>query len=335
MDYAPGDSLVFLFAFTASDDGAGVADLTPTVSVCKVTAAVPAGTVVATGTATETAMDGLYSYVLPNAEAGYYVAKATTTSEDVTAVELFSLCTVSDRVALLDHLDADISDVATPADVPTAAQNADAVWDEATAGHVAAGSAGAALTAPPTAAAITDAVWDEATAGHVAAGSTGKALTDGSAPAATIADAVWDESIAAHTTAGSAARELHTAASYGTGQITVQGPINPITLAVQIIRGDTYDADESRAIEWTITGWSDFSGGTAKVRIQVAADTYVEYTAAITVGPSPATVQLELTSAQTALLNPDDYTYEVEITHANTHVVTPVRGKWTVDADVR
>jgi hypothetical protein len=103
----------------------------------------------------------------------------------------------------------------------TTATIADAVWDEALAGHAAGGSAGAALTgagsagdpwttalpgaygsgtagkiigdninatissrladasytAPPTVGAVADAVWDEALAGHAAGGSAGAALT--------------------------------------------------------------------------------------------------------------------------------------------------------------
>jgi hypothetical protein len=67
----------------------------------------------------------------------------------------------------------------------------------------------------PTAAAIADAVWDEALAGHAIAGSTGEALTDaasgGSAPsAADIADAVWDEAVSGHTGAGSFGELLDT-----------------------------------------------------------------------------------------------------------------------------
>jgi len=68
---------------------------------------------------------------------------------------------------------------------PTAAQIADAVWDEAASGHVGAGSFGeevqshstsAEITAlnDPTAGAIADAVWDEPRAGHVGAGSFGE-----------------------------------------------------------------------------------------------------------------------------------------------------------------
>jgi len=72
---------------------------------------------------------------------------------------------------------------------PTAAAVADAVWDEAVAGHVAGGSFGEevqlhALSSEvsalndPTAAAIADQVWGEALSGHTTAGTAGKALSD-------------------------------------------------------------------------------------------------------------------------------------------------------------
>lgn len=67
-------------------------------------------------------------------------------------------------------------------------------------------------TAPPTAAANADAVWDEANADHVGAGSTGLALSSASAPsAATVADAVWDEALAGHAGAGSTGEALSSA----------------------------------------------------------------------------------------------------------------------------
>src|SRR3989344_6045295 len=66
----------------------------------------------------------------------------------------------------------------------TLGEDVDAQWDEAKAGHVAAGAVGkikdvkAAVVAIGGAAGVADAVWDEAEAGHVAAGSTGLALKD-------------------------------------------------------------------------------------------------------------------------------------------------------------
>ena len=62
--------------------------------------------------------------------------------------------------------------------LPTAAENADAIWDEAIAGHLGAGSTGEKLNgaSAPSAGAVADAVWDETLAGHLGAGSTGEAL---------------------------------------------------------------------------------------------------------------------------------------------------------------
>lgn len=63
----------------------------------------------------------------------------------------------------------------------------------------------------PTAAAVADAVWDEAIAGHAGVGSTGEALAGASAPtAAAVADAVWDEAATGHTDAGKAGAQLWT-----------------------------------------------------------------------------------------------------------------------------
>jgi len=75
---------------------------------------------------------------------------------------------------------------------------------------------GSLTTSPPTAAQIADAVWDETLADHAGAGSTGAALSGATAPtAAAIADAVWDEAIAEHATAGSTGAALAAAQSAG------------------------------------------------------------------------------------------------------------------------
>lgn len=69
--------------------------------------------------------------------------------------------------------------------LPTAAENADAVWDEAQSGHQSEGTFGAYLdssvsgvsTGGVSAADIADAVWDEALSDHADAGSAGEALS--------------------------------------------------------------------------------------------------------------------------------------------------------------
>lgn len=81
------------------------------------------------------------------------------------------------------------------------------------------GTDGANTTTPPTAASIADAVWDEAQADHVGAGTFGlyldaavSGVSTGGVTAADIADAVWDEALSGHVDAGSAGAEL--AATY-------------------------------------------------------------------------------------------------------------------------
>ena len=179
---------------------------------------------------------------------------------------------------------------------PTAVAIADAVWDEALAGHVAAGSYGKAVAdietdatailadsnelqtdwadggrldvildaaSAPSAAAVADAVWDEALAGHVAAGSYGKAVADietdatailadsnelqtdwadggrldvildaASAPtAAAVADAVWDEALAGHVAAG----------SYGKSVADIETDATAILADTNELQGDWVD----------------------------------------------------------------------------------------------
>jgi hypothetical protein len=88
---------------------------------------------------------------------------------------------VSTRLATTGYTapdNAGIAAIKATTDTLSAASIADAVWDEAIAGHAGAGTTGAALSAAtaPTAAAVADAVWDEAISGHSSAGSAGSAL---------------------------------------------------------------------------------------------------------------------------------------------------------------
>ena len=122
---------------------------------------------------------------------------------------------------------------------PTAAVIADAVWDEALAGHLGSGSSGEALdnvSAGASPSAIADAVWDEALAGHLGSGSSGEALDNvsaGASPSA-IADAVWDEAAAGHVASGSMGESLseaadktgHKLAADGVDLVVIEAGIN-------------------------------------------------------------------------------------------------------------
>lgn len=104
-----------------------------------------------------------------------------------TAANLATVDTVVD--AILVDTDATIPAQIAALNDPAAAAIADAVWDEAKAGHVGAGSFGEEVQAhalsteiaalnDPSAGAIADAVWDEAQADHVGAGTFGEIATE-------------------------------------------------------------------------------------------------------------------------------------------------------------
>jgi len=83
--------------------------------------------------------------------------------------------------------------------------------------------------------AIADAVWDEALAGHLTPGSTGEALdtaaTGGGLTPGAIADAVWDEVIAGHSTVGSAGAELQAKAEPGDSMALVPDAVDAAAIA--------------------------------------------------------------------------------------------------------
>ena len=115
-------------------------------------------------------------YLLVKRDDGTTISGFDPTSEevDVGKVKGAAVINVDDFKADVTNLDATVSSRSSH----NAATAADAVWDEAAADHVAAGSTGAALgnATGPTAAQNADAVWDEAQSGHVVAGTFGRYL---------------------------------------------------------------------------------------------------------------------------------------------------------------
>jgi hypothetical protein len=136
-----GTAVVFYAFFVESK--IGKTGLTVTVDVYR------AGTeIVAAGNATEVG-DGLYSYTLAGASVtveGEYVAVFKTATTSVDQQHIPALWVIGR--AGIEDLDAAVSTRLATAGYttpPTAAANADAVWDEATTDHTTSGTAGAAL----------------------------------------------------------------------------------------------------------------------------------------------------------------------------------------------
>ena len=241
---------------------------------------------------------------------------------------------------------------------PSAADNADAVWDETLAGHLVAGSTGEKLnntntTTPPTVGAIADQVWDEALAGHLGAGSTGEKLnnTNTTTPptANAVADQVWDELLAGHAIVGSAGAALSTAGaatdpllnivpgSYaagtagsalgriGSGQI-VTTSIVAQDATVTTYQGDDYKNVDGKAIDWTDTSvsWPVLTAAT----ITVVIDQIGSFTGSVvTATGASKKVRLELTAAQNTFIG-KNMQYQVIATLSNGDVVTLVDARW-------
>lgn len=174
---------------------------------------------------------------------------------------------------------------------------------------------------PPTVGAIADAVWDEAMAGHLTGGSTGASLNG-----AGVAGDPWSAELPGDYVAGSAGYAMGHIAAFGTGEVTVISPVAVDGTTINLVQGDTYDADEGRALTFTSASWPILTGATVKM-ILVGQNVTDEYNMVVV---DADTVQLELTSAQTDPLI-SSYRYRVLATLANGHEQTLVQGLLLVD----
>lgn len=105
---------------------------------------------------------------------------------------------------------------------------------------------------------------------------------------------------------------------------------------ITIVRGDDYRMADGRSIVFTFTGQPSLSGATV-VLSAISNRTGTKGLASVvgTVSGS-ATVTFELTSTQTSNLETgtDAYTFDVQATLADAHIITLVTGSLTVTPDV-
>lgn len=150
---------------------------------------------------------------------------------------------------------------------PTAAQIADAVWDELQSGHVTAGSFGEIATEIASILADTDELQSDDVPGLIAA------LNDPTAAA--IADAVWDELQSAHVTAGSFGEIASEIASIlvDTGT-TLDGKLNTIDGIVDNILLDTAEIGTAGAGLTDLGGMSTGMKGEVNAEVDTALADY-------------------------------------------------------------
>lgn len=248
------------------------------------------------------------------------VYKAAVTLPTVTAGDVVSLrvaATVS-GVAGEGVVWQEVADTERVSDLndPTAASVADAVWDEAVAGHAGVGSTGAALSA----AGGSGDPWGTALPGAYGAGTAGALL--GALSLAGIAAAVWNRLTTALTVAGSVGSWL--LAKLGlissSTTVTVASPVTGDT--VTTYQGDDYDDADGRAIAWDVNTAAILTGGTVKVVIHNVGSFDGEVV-------DDTTVRLELTAEQSATIAKGSHRYEVILTQPDGDRITLARGVWT------
>lgn len=127
-----------------------------------------------------------------NALAANVITAAATAADFTTEIQA-GLATAANLATVAGYIDTEIADI--QARLPAALVGGRI---DASVGAMAANVLTAAATAADFGAEVADAVWDEATAGHTTAGSTGKALIDASA-----AGNPWSSLTASNTDAGS------------------------------------------------------------------------------------------------------------------------------------
>ncbi len=208
----------------------------------------------------------------------------------------------------------------------------------------------------PSAADIADAVWDEALSGHTGAGSTGEALDDASTTgvsAASVADAVWDEQKSAHTTSGSFGEEVQAhATSSEVTQATIAANALQSSGTVSIHRGDSYSGSFSnlgdlsgRSKLWfTIKSSKDDADSAALVQIEEGSGLlYINSGAAGVSGNGVITVTdanngditVTLDEVETAKLSENsDLVYDIQLLTTGGTVTTLSADSAAVTADV-
>jgi len=188
--------------------------------------------------------------------------------------------------------------------LPTAAENADATWDEALSEHTNVGSAGAGLSAAGSA----GDPWSTALPGAYGAGTAGQIVGDN-------VDGL--------------------AALIGSGSITVVSPVSEDGGTITIVQGDDYNNSDGRALEWFSDDWPDITGASITLHIEDSGGTYSEAGSVVTGGSGTQTVRVELPSADTATLDAGFQKFHLEAVLTSGRVVTLATGVAHVIADIK
>ncbi len=254
------NAITFYAQFLVS--GAGAEGLTITCTVKKGSD----GSAVATAQAATELFGGLYKYTVAGGLTGAeddYLAVFNEQADTADQTDVPAMWAMGR--AGVENLDANVAGVETKVDTAIADVGSLDTKHDATdvALAVVDGNVGdieGKVDALPAAAAVADQVWDEALAGHAAAGSAGTALAAAGGASDPLLNSV--PGAYAQGTAGYALGRI------GSGRVTAVQPVSGDPPLLILVRGDDYHADDGRAISFSSEAWPDITEVT-EVRITV------------------------------------------------------------------
>ena len=264
-----GVALKFYAMFIASKTGK--TGLTVTVDVYEDTTGTP---IVSGGSATELG-GGLYYYTLASGSvdaSGAYIAVFKTADSSVDQQHIPALWVTDTE---LKNLDAAISTRLATASYTTAPDSTaiQAASAAALTAYDAATAADVAGISVPSAATVADAVWDEALAGHATAGSAGAALSAAGGAADPLLNPVPGSY--ASGTAGYVLGAINPA------NVTITSPVATDGTAINLVRGDDYANADGRALTFTGATWPTLTSGTVALKVATGA-TITTYSGTVT-----------------------------------------------------
>lgn len=120
------------------------------------------------------------------------------------------------------------------------------------------------------------------------------------------------------------------------GEVPSSSGRMPLDTHQEVVAGDDYKSADGRALTWSSDVWPDLTG--AALTMTVGHEQYnlygnlpVTWTATLpTPLVQPGVASLDVTSAQTSVLTPDEYDYQLTATLADGDKVTLAIGKLTV-----
>lgn len=179
--------------------------------------------------------------------------------------------------------------------------------------------------AVPSVAQIADGVWDEASADHNAAGTMGNKLNS----AASAGDP-WTTSLPGAYAGGTAGKIVGDLANEPLA-LTVITPVRADGTAIELVQGDDYDNDDDRALGWSSGEWPDLTGGSVTFYLDRAAGVFSKAGTLETVGAGVTqSIYVELTDTETATFDIGTEDFQVLATLASGNKVTLAIGKCRV-----